>query len=110
MLRKLPRRHRKCEFYTDGCNLSDIDAEINNNEYLDVIGILAKTYAKEFSYTKNHVSEFKNSEYNIIIYKNSDCITELSLTMPKVDFKNCYNKVKEYYNISEDLIIAIAEK
>ena len=30
--------------------------------------------------------------------------------MPKVDFKNCYNKVKTHYNIKEDLIIVIAKK
>ena len=99
-----------CQENTDICTLSDINTEINNNKDLDIVETLSKTYAKEFSYTNNHISQFKNSEYNIIIYKNSICITELALTMPKVDFKNCYNKVQTYNNISDYLIIAIVDK
>ena len=30
--------------------------------------------------------------------------------MPKVDFKDCYDKVKREYNINEDLVIAIIDK
>ena len=30
--------------------------------------------------------------------------------MPKVDFKECYDKVKRTYHINEDLIIAIIDK
>ena len=35
---------------------------------------------------------------------------ELSLQVPNVDFKECYRKVKEAYNIEDDLVISIAER
>ena len=34
----------------------------------------------------------ENSEYSIIIYKNSSCINELSVDMPSIDFGECKNK------------------
>ena len=45
-----------------------------------------------------------------MIYKNGDCITELSVEMPNVDFQSCYEKVKTKYNIDQRLIIVIVEK
>ncbi len=71
---------------------------------------MAKSYSEEFFYTNNHISKFKNNEYNIIIYKNVDCIKELSLDSPIVDFGNCYTKVKDNYNLDEDIIVVVAEK
>ena len=55
-----------------------------------------------------HYIQIKN--YTIIIYENRECVTELSLDMPKVDFKECYEKVKNEYNIEEELIIVIINK
>ena len=80
----------------------------NNN--LDYVTTLVKTYLSEFSYTDKHISLYKNENYTIIIYKTSSCIKELSLKMPSVDFKSCYEKVQNAYNIQEDLVISIAEK
>ena len=31
---------------------------------------IAKNYAKEFSYTNNHISNYISDEYSMIIYKN----------------------------------------
>ena len=70
---------------------------------------IIKSYTEEFIYTNNHISQYRNDDYNIIIYKNSDCISELSLKMSNIDFGDCYNKLKEYYNINQDLIITIVE-
>ena len=91
----------------DKCRLSQSGIEFNN---ISAIETVTKTYANEFWYTNNHISEFKNDEYNIIIYKNSDCITELSLKMPKIDFGDCYEKVKESYNITNELIKVVIDK
>ena len=52
----------------------------------------------------------KYKDYSLVIYKNSSCIKELSLKIPKIDFGNCYEKIKEYYNIKQDLIICILDK
>ena len=45
-----------------------------------------------------------------MVYKTASCINELSLEMPNVDFQSCYQKVQAAYNITQDLIISIAEK
>ena len=46
--------------------------------------ILTKNYEKEFTYTNNHVSIYANNIYSIIIYKNDECLKELSIE----NFKN----------------------
>ena len=38
------------------------------------------------------------------------CISELSIDMPVIDFHNCYKKIQEIYNITQDLIIAIVDR
>ena len=45
-----------------------------------------------------------------MIYKDSNCIKELELEMPNVDFQSCYTKVQSEYGITEDLIIIIVDK
>ena len=71
---------------------------------------LVRTFINEFNYTKNHVSLYTNKAYTIIIYENRECVEELSLEMPKVDFKDCYEKVRQAYHIQEELIMVIINK
>ena len=71
---------------------------------------IAKNYAKEFSYTNNHISNYISDEYSMIIYKNSDCIKKLKIDIPTIDFKECYEKVVDYYSIKENLIIAVIDR
>ena len=71
---------------------------------------IVKIYAKEFVYTDKHISLFKNEVYSIMLYKNAECITELELPMPEIDFGACYTKVQEKYKIKNSLIIAIIDK
>ena len=42
-----------------------------------------------------------------MIYKDSNCIRELNVEMPDVDFHTCYTKVQEEYGVFENLIIVI---
>ena len=75
------------------------------------IDISAKTYAKEFGYTTKHVTHLYNSIYSILFYKDSNCIDQLKLNMPKIDFGNCYNKVLKSINTTTNkLITALIEK
>jgi len=82
-------------------NIGFTDEEIN---------IFSKTYAKEYQYTDNHVTVFKNKIYSLTIYKNVDCISELSLQIPEIDFKDCYQKIKSIFNIKDNLVISILDK
>ena len=83
---------------------------LNENITDDEVSKLVKNYDKEFNYTNNHVSLYKNSIYTITIYKNGDCISDLSLAIPQIDLGECYNKIKKTYEIEENLIIAIISK
>ena len=98
-----------CKVDSNKCTFGENDLNLVNNN-LDVIETLVKTYLSEFNYTKKHISQYNNKNYTIIIYINANCIKELSLEMPYIDFLSCYKKVQEAYNITDDLIISIADK
>ncbi len=67
-------------------------------------------YASEFGYTDTHVSIYKTDIYTITIYKDLECISDLSLNTPEIIFGDCETKIKCYYNITENLIVAIIDK
>ena len=61
--------------------------------------------------TQINVSIYTNIIYNITLYKNSDCISDLNLLLPQIDFNDCLTKLKEHYLINDDnLIVVIISK
>ena len=94
----------------DECKLVENDIYLKEKEDFQIIKTLAKTYLDEFNYTDNHISLYRNNDYSIILYKNRDCLDKVSLSMPKIDFKECYNKVKKEYNINDHLLISIVDQ
>ena len=96
----------------ESCTKSE--QEIDLKEFLTSGGVdlKPKNYAKEFAeYTFKHVSHFYNSQYSILIYQDSNCIEELSIKMPKVDFKGCYIKVQASIKPStKKIIIELIER
>ena len=80
----------------------DLDDNLTESE----IEFLSKNYAKEFSYTDNHLSIFKNDLYSIGFYKNSECLSNTSF--PNINFGNCYKRVQNIYG--QNLIIVIIDK
>ena len=93
----------------DKCSYSLFELFLDNSIKKNGIEKLAKDYATEFYYTNNHISNYISDKFSIIIYKNSECIKILKLSLPTIDFGECYKKVKDYYNITEDLIIGIID-
>ena len=89
----------------DKCILYESEIELENFYDDGGISSLAKAYSKEYYYTNNHISKYKNNEYDIIFYKNISCIEDLSLDIPTVDFNICYKNVKNFYIIDTNLII-----
>ena len=93
---------------------SKSESEINLDKFINSGGVdlSAKNYAKEFKYTNRHISLYKNDIYSIIFYKDIDCIEELSINMAKVNFGNCYNKVKDKIDppTNDTIIIALVER
>ena len=89
------------------CKLTKDDyTYLKENITEDEIEIYAKKFAKEYSYTYNHLSVFENDILSIFIYKNNSCISELKLN-PQVIYEKCYEEVKKIYNIDEELIIVL---
>ena len=83
---------------------------LKKNDSLDIIETLVNTYISEFSYTPNHATLYNSEFYSILLYKSPKIINDLDLKMAKVDFKSCYDKVKQAYGIQGDLIISVADK
>ena len=98
------------EIKIDQCALSLKETELKNFNDNGGIDSLVKTYYEEFSYTNKHVSEYNNTYYKILIYKENNCLNELNLLFPRINFGNCYEKVQEESGINEDLIVVLLEK
>ena len=96
--------------YFEQCELSQIEFEIKYFMDQNYIESLVKDYSEKYYYTNNHILQFKNDEYNFIIYKNQNCIIEFNLDLPKIDFGECYTKTQEYYSINDSLIIATMDR
>ena len=98
-----------CQANSNKCSFGENDLYLENNN-LEAVTTFVKTYLSEFSYTEKHVTQYTNDNYTIVIYKTASCIKELSLKVPNVDFKDCYTKVQNAYNIHENLVVSIADK
>ena len=95
----------------DSCTLSSTTFELY--DFLKQGGVekIAKNYASEFNYTNKHISLLKNEVYSIMLYKEKNCISELGLPMPEIDFGECYQKVQSFNGLkNQELIIGIIDK
>ena len=93
----------------DKCSYTLFELFLDNDIQKNNIEKIAKDYMKEYYYTNNHISNYISNQFSIIIYKNSECIQKLKLSLPTIDFGECYKKVQDYYTIKEDLIIGVIE-
>ena len=82
----------------------------NDNITEHEIETKAKLYAEEFHYTNKHVTVYKNDIYNITIYKDKNCFSDLELKLDEIDFDECNEKIKQDLNIEDNLIIVILSK
>ena len=90
------------------CSLSKRDLKnINKKITEEEIDNLVKSYLKEFYYTDNHISLYNYSHNEIAIYKNFECTSDLSLDIPSIDIGECYQKLKEEYDINDNLIFTV---
>ena len=95
----------------DKCTLSKKEAKLNNDSDTEGLNILVRNYYEEFYYTDKHVSEFNSSgNYNITIYIEKNCLTELNLNFPVIDFGSCYNKVQKESGLNQSLIVVLMKK
>ena len=105
-----PNEHNICINNKNDNKCTKSQNEIKIEEFLEFggIDINIKTYIKEFSFTSKHVSYFYDNKDLILFYKDSSCIEELSMNMPKIDFGNCYSKIKNNLDPPSNSSIIIA--
>ena len=92
------------------CSLSKKETTLRNFDSNGGLDTLVNNYYKEFYYTNKHVSEFNSKEYDIIIYIDKSCLTQLNLDFAEIDFGNCYLKVQKAYGLLNDSLIVVLLK
>ena len=94
------------------CKLNEKKLRLTSNKNITEAEIetKAKLYAKEFDYTKEHVTVYKNDFYSITLYKDTKCLSELNLNIDEINFGECYTKIKEELDIVDNLLIVIISK
>ena len=86
------------------CISDTIESKMDRLDLTDNILLdYAFTYIQDFSYTFNHITRIndRKEEYSIILYKNSSCIDELYNDIVYFDSKECLEKIKNIYNITD---------
>ena len=91
------------------CTLSEKEINLKNFYNEKVLNSIVRSYRDEFKYTKKHILKLNNIKYVINIFKEFSCTEYHSLKLLKIDYDICYNKIKNYYKIDEELIIVYIE-
>ena len=94
------------------CYLTENDINfINESINVEEIEHLVIKYIDEYSYTKYHVSQYKNGNYTVTIYIKNECILDLGLGIPKIEFGVCYDKIKNKdVFINNEIVFVIIDK
>ena len=82
-------------------NLSDKDISI------DLINTITSEYLENVANYTNFVSKVVSENYKLYVYKDSSALEEAADEAPQIDFGECYEKVKKYYNITNNLLVTI---
>ena len=99
-----------CENEKNKCSLSSKEIKFYNNSDIEAyIEQMAKAYSQEFFYTNDHITNYKSKNIDMIFYKNVECINELQLSIPQIDFSSCIQKLKDSNVTIENLIIAVID-
>ena len=98
------KNKKKCYLYSNfflNINYKDLESNHFNN--------LIKRYIKGFEDTDLHVDFYQSQNYTITIYKTMECLKELEMVSTIINFKECYEKIQEKYNLSGNIIILISD-
>ena len=90
------------------CILTQNELPFSNNEIsVSDLNSYTQTYANSFTNTNKYVSTYTNKFISIYIYKNITCLEMKIDSAPQIDFGECYTKVKNHFNFSDELIISV---
>ena len=72
-----------------------------------IIDEMAQTFANEFYYTNNHISQFVTNNFSIVFFKNKSCLFDLNLNSSIIDYDECLSKIIKYYGIFYPLVTVV---
>ena len=107
-----PNIFNKCiDNNIENCTLTIKISKIKSDTLnYNIINEMAINFAKEFSYTNNHISQFLIDNLLILFYKNKSCLSEFSLENSVIDYHECLKKINDNFNISSPLVAIIYRK
>ena len=107
----------------DNCTLGTKIGILSHVYSLDMTNSLAKGYIDEYYYTDKYIEKIYNSNYNIYIFKDFECLEELDINIPdirnsthgllegnndnKIENDSCYKKILNELNIEENKLLVI---
>ena len=93
------------------CKLRIKELYLTNKEIsVDNINSLTVNYKNEYGDSNNYVSQQENKYYKIYIYKNLTCLKNTSDEANQIDFGECYENIKNTFDIHDNLIITLINK
>ena len=100
-IEELQKYNSKPVIFEKVLNLSDEGISIDN------INTITSEYLENVANYTNFVSKLVSDSYKLYIYKDSSALEETADEAPQIDFGECYEKVKKYYNINENLLVTL---
>ena len=98
------------EEYKEKSMMLEKELNFSNNEISEEnINYITFEYLSHARNLTNLVEKMENDNYKIYIYKNISALKDTAGEAPQIDFGECYNKVKNHYNIKEDLLIILIQ-
>ena len=83
---------------------------IMNEITVNNINNLTVDYVNQYGSSSDYVSKQESNVYIIYIYKDINCLKKTADEAPQIEFGGCYEKIKNHYNISDELIITLINK
>ena len=98
----------KCLLYEQNLNKKEYELINDNNKFIDE---LVKKYALDHKNINKEIYNYKNKDYNCVIYKSEEClnyyIDQNKININKIDFNLCYSLLQNHY--SDNIIIILID-
>ena len=72
-----------------------------------IIDEMVQTYANEFNYTYNHITQFVTNNFSILFFKNKSCLFDFNLNSSIIDYDECLSKIIKNYDIFYPIVTIV---
>ena len=100
----LDEQTRTC-MYTERCKKTEQFSSNLANTVEQYIDGYANEYIDTYFFTDKHVNIIYNKDegYQVVIYKSEICAKEFIADLPEIQLATCPTKLREHYNIADDV-------